>query len=305
MTNPVAAAPANTLVTGSSGLIGRQFLATYGGVALHDSFGPVDIRNADRVKAATAAIRPESVLHLAAQSSIANSFQDPAATCAVNFLGTLNLLEALAAIGFRGTLVYLSSADVYGRVDPAQMPIDESQPLRPLSPYAVSKVAAEALCYQWSQTQDFSIVIARPFNQIGPGQARRFAVANFAAQVAQIAAGERPPVVVTGDLDVTRDFTDVRDTVRACRLLLERGRNGDVYNLCSGRETSLRTILDNLLELAGVEATVQLDPDRLRPAEQRRTVGDPSKIRDRIGWKPEIPLPATLHDIFAEAKETR
>lgn len=297
--------PANILVTGSNGVIGRHFRAQYGGSPLADGDGQVDICDAARVKAAVAAASPDAVLHLAAQSSVASSFEDPAATFAVNFFGTLNLLQALSAIGFRGVFLYCGSSDVYGRMDEAHLPVTETQPLRPLSPYAVSKVAAEALCYQWSQTQKFRIVIARPFNQIGPGQALRFAVPDFALQIAKIGRGERSPVVITGDLDITRDFTDVRDTVHACRMLLDEGLNSEVYNLCSGRERSLRSILNGLLEIAGIEATVQVDPERLRPAEQRRVVGDPSKIRAATGWAPEIPLDTTLRDILTEAKENR
>jgi GDP-4-dehydro-6-deoxy-D-mannose reductase len=300
-----ATGPANILVTGNSGVIGRHFRARYGGVAFEDGDGQIDICDAARVKAAVKRVLPDAVLHLAAQSSVAASFEDPAATLAVNFLGTLNLLQALSSIDFRGVFLYMGSADVYGRTDEADLPVKETQPLRPLSPYAVSKVAAESLCYQWSQTQKFRVVIARPFNQIGPGQALRFAVADFAGQIARIGRGERPPVITTGDLDVTRDFTDVRDTVRACKMLLDQGSNGETYNICSGRESSLRAIVTALLDLADVKAEIQVAPNRLRPAEQKRVVGDPAKIRAATGWRPEIPLETTLEDILAEAKENR
>jgi GDP-4-dehydro-6-deoxy-D-mannose reductase len=221
-------------------------------------------------------------------------------TFSINFLGTLNLLQALSASGFQGVFVYIGSADVYGRVSEAELPARETYPLRPRSPYAVSKAAAEALCYQWSQTESFRIVLTRPFNQIGPKQNSRFAVAGFAKQIVEIRRGARPPVLVTGDLDVTRDFTDVRDAVRAYRLLLEKGENGEVYNICSGRERSLRSLAVGLLRIAGVQAELQIDSALLRANEQRRMVGDPTKINEGLGWAPEIPMDKTLQDLLNE-----
>jgi GDP-4-dehydro-6-deoxy-D-mannose reductase len=291
------------LVTGANGVLGTHFRAHFGGVPLQDAAGTVDIRNAARVRSAVAATMPDAVLHLAAQSSVAASFENPEETLEVNFLGTLNLLKSLESIGFAGAILYVGSADVYGATDDADLPIRESQPLRPRSPYAVSKVAAEALCYQWSQTHNFRVVLARPFNQIGPGQSTRFAIANFAQQIVDISRGRQRPVLSTGDLDVTRDFTDVRDAVHAYSMLLESGENGEVYNLCSGRERSLRSVLTSLLAVAGIEAELRMDPDRLRPVEQRRVVGDPSKLRINLGWQPTIPLDTTLADILRERKE--
>jgi GDP-4-dehydro-6-deoxy-D-mannose reductase len=247
-------------------------------------------------------LEPEAVLHLAAQSSVAASFEDPEATFAVNFSGTLHLLQALSAEGFRGSFVYAGSADVYGRLPETDLPAKEMQPLRPRSPYAVSKVAAEALCYEWSQRQNFRVVLTRPFTQIGPRQAPRFAVADFARQIVEIRNGRRAPVLTTGDLDVTRDFTDVRDTISAYYELLKSGENGEVYNICSGRERSLRSLVEEMLQIAGVEAEIQTSTARLRPAEQRRMVGDAGKIREHVGWQPEIPLTTTLTDILQAAE---
>jgi GDP-4-dehydro-6-deoxy-D-mannose reductase len=168
----------------------------------------------------------------------------------------------------------------------------------------VSKVAAEALCYQWSQTENFRIVLTRPFTQIGPGQDSRFAIADFARQIIEIRRNNRSPVLVTGDLDVTRDFTDVRDTARAYRLLLEKGRNGEVYNICTGHEKTLRSLVESLLQIAGVEAELQLDKTRLRPVEQRRMAGDPGKLSEQLGWAPEISLERTLTDLLNEMEMT-
>jgi GDP-4-dehydro-6-deoxy-D-mannose reductase len=303
-TVPVTSA-AHVLVTGSSGFVGRHFCSRYGGIPLADGEGQVDLLDPARVRSAIAAARPEAVLHLAAQSSVAASFENPEATFSVNFFGTLHLLEALNATEFRGVFLYVGSADVYGKTDDTHLPITESQQLRPLSPYAVSKVAAEALCYQWSQLQKFRVVLARPFNQIGPGQDPRFAVAHFARQIQRIRRGQQPPVVTTGDLNVTRDFTDVRDVVRAYRMLLDLGENGEVYNVCSGRERSLRSMVERLLQLSRVAATLQSDPKLLRPIEQRRFFGNAGKLRAVTGWTPDIPLETTLADILRQEDEKK
>src|SRR5262249_17980993 len=156
-------------------------------------------------------------------------------------------LDALKREGFCGTLLFVGSSDMYGIVPPEQMPIREDYVLKPRSPYAVSKVAAEALCFQWSATERFKIVMARPFNHLGPGQSERFAVSGFAKQIIEIKKGRRAPILWAGDIHVTRDFTDVRDIVRAYQLLVEHGENGESYNVCSGIETSLQEIVDRLM----------------------------------------------------------
>jgi len=286
------------LVTGHNGFIGKHFCNAYGGMPLADKDGVVDICDSNRVNSAIIAAVPEAVLHLAAQSSVAESFRDPQATINVNFLGTLNLLRALSDAKFQGVFIYVGSADVYGRVFDSELPARETQPLRPRSPYAVSKVAAEALCYQWSQMEEFRIVITRPFNQIGPGQDIRFSIADFAFQISEIRQKRRSPIIVTGDIDVTRDFTDVRDTVRAYRMLLNCGKNGEVYNICSGRESSLRALVMDLLRIAGVEAELRVDIARVRPVEQRRMAGDLAKIRECTEWTPQIALDKTLSDLL-------
>jgi GDP-4-dehydro-6-deoxy-D-mannose reductase len=272
-------------------------------VALADLEGDVDLRDAARVHSAVAKLMPEAVLHLAAQSSVQSSFNAPEATFSVNFLGTLNLLQALSAARFQGVFLYIGSADVYGKMTDADLPISEFQPLRPLSPYAVSKVAAEALCYQWSQSQQFRVVLTRPFNQIGPGQDRRFAIADFAHQIQEIRRGQHAPFLVTGDIDVTRDFTDVRDTIRAYHMLLQKGGTGEIYNVCSGQERSVRSLIEDLLQIAGVDAEIRSNPSRIRPGEQRRAVGDPTKIRSELGWAPEWSIRATLTDILRADEE--
>jgi GDP-4-dehydro-6-deoxy-D-mannose reductase len=162
----------------------------------------------------------------------------------------------------------------------------------------VSKVAAEALCYQWSQTGPFEIMMARPFNHIGAGQAPTFAISDFARQIAGIAAGRRPPQLSVGNIEATRDFTDVADVVRAYELLLTRGQNGEIYNVCSGVERSVRTLLERLLSLSGVDAEVVSDPARLRPSEQPRVYGSYMKLSDHTGWQPMVPLDESLLCIY-------
>ena len=290
------------VVTGSSGFIGRQFCASFGGSSFSDVDGDVDLRDAARVHAAVAALQPEAVLHLAAQSSVKLSFDDPVTTYEVNFTGTLHLLQALQASGFKGVLLMASSADIYGNVPEEDLPIRECRPALPRSPYAVSKVAAEALCYQWAQVSQFRIVMVRPFSQIGPGHGATFAIPNFARQIVEMKQGLRAPALHTGNLDVVRDFTDVRDTVRALHLLLQNGVNGEAYNICSGQGRTMRSLVEDMLRLAGVQAEMSVDPDRLRPVEQQRMIGDNGKIREHAGWVPEMPMQTTLNDVLKDAE---
>ena len=288
----------NVLLTGSDGFVGSLLKRERPCVPLVDEDSNVDLRDADRVRRVVAHIAPDAVIHLAAQSFVPESFARPRETYDINFFGTLNLLEALKTANFAGRFLFVGSGDSYGLVAPDELPIEEAQPLRPRSPYAVSKAAAEALCYQWSQSEPFAIVMTRSFNHIGPGQSERFVVSDFARQVVEIRKGLRPPLIRTGDIDVTRDFTDVRDVVQAYLLLLEQGRRGEVYNVCSGSEQSIRDVLMRLLRLGGVEAAVEQDPLRLRRAEQRRICGSPRKLEHDTGWARRYSLDTSLADIL-------
>lgn len=288
-----------TLVTGASGFVGSYLAERPGVVDLRLEGEAVDLRSAAQVHAAVARIRPDAVIHLAAQSSVALAFKDPHGTFEVNFTGTCHLLEGLREAGFRGRLLYVGSGEVYGAVPEDELPVREDVPLRPRNPYAVSKVAAEALCYQWSQTGPFEVVIARPFNHIGPRQSPTFAVADFARQiVAHRRAGGAGPLLV-GDIDATRDFTDVRDIVVAYTELLARGRNGEAYNVCSGVERTLREIIEELFRASGTRMNIEVAADRLRPSEQRRMRGSYDKLRAHTAWEPRMSLRQTLADIVA------
>ncbi|HQR51639.1 MAG TPA: GDP-mannose 4,6-dehydratase [Burkholderiales bacterium] len=293
-------------LTGHEGFVGqtlRSWLAAAPASAPEIELVPprsrYDLTDPASLECALPADAFDFVIHLAAQSFVPESFRDPKRTYDVNFTGTLNLFQALKTRGFTGRVLYVSSAEVYGQVPPEQMPIDESRAPQPRSPYGVSKVAAEALCGQWSRTAGLDVVVVRPFNHIGPGQTDRFVVASFTRQVAEIKLGQRPPVIEIGDVEVTRDFTDARDVVEAYLRLLEDGAGGETYNVCSGREVWVRDLLPMLFELAGVEARVAQDPARLRPAEQKRLLGSYEKLQRATSWAPTTPLRTSLADALA------
>jgi len=290
------------MVTGEAGFVGgfiRQALVAENNAYPFELIPSPDLklRDADGLASICAAISPDYVIHLAAQSFVPASFSNPRETYEINFLGTLNLLQALKLSGFNGRFLFVGSGDTYGLVAPEALPLTENSPLKPRNPYAVSKVAAEALCYQWSQTEGMDIVMVRPFNHIGPAQSEQFVVADFAQQVMKIKLGLLDPEICVGDIDVTRDFTDVRDVVRAYLMLLSRaGGSGEIYNVCTGMEHSIRKILQRLLALAGVAADIRQDPARSRASEQRRIYGAYDKLHHATGWQPEIALEQSLLD---------
>ena len=287
------------LITGDQGFVGQHALAhQQTATALSSLSKNIDMCDKPALIDCFKKFQPDAVLHLAAKSFVPDSFRFPEKTYEVNFLGTLRLFEALAETGFTGRFLYVSTGDAYGLVPEDQLPIREDLALRPRNPYAVSKAAAELLCYQWSLTCPFEIVIARPFNHIGAGQSPNFALSDFARQAAEIAAGERSPILEVGNIDVTRDFSDVKDVVRAYELLLVHGRNGEIYNVCSGVERSIRTLLERLLELAAVKAEIVSDPARYRPAEQPRVCGNYDKLKHDTGWQPEVPVDETLLNLY-------
>ncbi len=291
------------LVTGPGGFVGH-----YVQKAITDGhFGDAqwcptplgwDIRDAESTNAIVEKIRPDSVLHLAAQSFVPRSFENPRETFEINLIGTLNLLQALQAQKFAGRLLYVSSGDVYGQVPLDCLPVDETRLPEPRNPYAASKVAAEQLCLQWHRATGLDVVIARPFNHIGPGQDRRFVIPTLASQVIAIKQSKQKPLIEAGDIDVTRDFTDVRDIVNGYLALLQRGISGTIYPLGSGQERTIRELLKSMCVIAGVDAEVFQDPAKLRPAEQRRMVASHRLINAHTGWQPQIPLEITLNDIL-------
>ena len=258
----------------------------------------VDLREFDAVLARIEETVPEYVIHLAAQSFVPASFDDPHYTYDVNFIGTHNLLSALENIRFRGKFLYVSSSDVYGVVNADEQPISETTPCRPRSPYAVSKIAAEALCYQWNQTSDIDISVARPFNHTGPGQNECLVVSNFAKQLVEIKYNQRDPILNVGDIDVRRDFTDVRDIVEAYTLLIKGAPRGEIYNICSGTSLAIRDIIDIMMDELCLEVEIKKDERRFRTSEQRIVTGNNTKIRTEFGWEPRVAIRDSIRDIL-------
>ena len=290
------------LATGRSGFVGETLAHLLATTAhgqrwtLTEIAAGLDLRDLAATRRLIEDARPEAVIHLAAQSAVPESFRDPEATLQINLVGTLHLLQALDAVGFKGRLLYVGTGEVYGLVPESELPVTEARIPRPRNPYAVSKLAAESLCWQWHASSGMDVVLARPFNHIGAGQSERFAVSDFARQVAEIKRGRRPPIVRVGNLDVTRDFTSVRDVIEAYLALLERGEAGETYNICSGVEHSLRALLEQLMALGGVDAQIESEGARLRRTEQRRMCGDASKIYNATGWRPSTPIGASLRE---------
>jgi GDP-4-dehydro-6-deoxy-D-mannose reductase len=257
-----------------------------------------DIRDEDAVRTALVAARPEAICHLAAQSSVKRSWDDPAGTTIVNVVGTLNVCTAAAALQSRPRVLLVSSSEVYGSVGSVQDPIDEDEPFGPVTPYAASKASAEMVALQAWLGRGLATVRVRAFNHTGPGQGPGFVVPDLAAQVAKAARGELSRIA-TGNLEVSRDLTDVRDVVRAYRLLLLHGEPGAVYNVCRGEAVLISDLLRTLMKIAGTDVPVWLDPERARPADVPFQVGDHTRLTSLTGWQPEVPLEKTLADVLA------
>ncbi|MEO9228668.1 MAG: GDP-mannose 4,6-dehydratase [Devosia sp.] len=290
-------------VTGASGFVGHHIAQTvadggFGTCELSEMPEGLDIRDREAVQASLVAVQPDWVIHLAARSFVPDSFVHPRETLDVNVFGTLNLLCVLTDMKFQGRLLYVSSGDVYGAVPEAALPVTESRWPEPRNPYAVSKFSAETLCLQWHRSERMDVIVARPFNHIGPGQDARFVVPSLARQVASIAAGVQGSTLTVGDIDVTRDFSDVRDVVSAYAALLCRGLSGQTYNVCSGREVTIRSILHRLCALAGIDPIITQDSSRMRPSEQRRMVANCERLREDTGWVSAIPLETSLQQIL-------
>jgi GDP-4-dehydro-6-deoxy-D-mannose reductase len=252
-----------------------------------------DLRDAQRVDGLLREIRPDRICHLAGYARTGRSFEEAEAAWDGNLTVTRRLYDAIARWGGRPRILFIGSGLIYGGGDP---PPDESAPLRPASPYAASKAAADLLSYQVYCAPGLEVVRARPFNHVGPRQSPEFAVAHFARQVVAIERGRQEPVLQTGDLRPLRDLTDVRDTVAAYVLLLEKGRPGEAYNVASGQDWPMQTVLDRLLALAGVKADVRQRTELVRPTELSAVRGDASKLRRETGWQSRYSLDQTLAD---------
>lgn len=241
-------------------------------------------------------VRPDVVFHLAALASPSQSFKDPCHTFQTNVISQINLLEAVRNAKLSPKVLIISSAEVYGLVDPSDLPIDEETQFKPVSPYAVSKITQDYLGLQYFLTHKIPVIRVRPFNHIGPRQLPHYAIASFAKQIAEIEKGKIEPVLKVGNLSAKRDFTDVRDIVAAYTLAIEKGVAGDVLNVGSGASHEIKKVLDMLLSLSRTKITVEIDSSRLMPVDIPDNRCDNSKIQEVTGWKPEITLERSLRD---------
>jgi len=265
-----------------------------GNIHLHEA----DLKDIISLNKAFAEAKPDRIFHLAAQSFVPTSWKLPAETFMINSVGEVNLFEAVLALGLEPRIQVAGSSEEYGHVNPDEVPMKETNPLRPLSPYAVSKVAQDLLAYQYWKSYGLKTVRTRGFNHTGPRRGDVFVTSNFAKQIAEVEKGRREPVIFVGNLEAKRDFTDVRDIVRAYWLALEKGEPGEVYNIGSGKTISMKEMLDILLAMSRVKVKVQVDPERLRPSDVPILLADASKFRARTGWAPEIPLEKTFADLL-------
>lgn len=245
-----------------------------------------------------AGLKPDRIFHLAAQSFVPASWDAPSETLELNVIGQVNIFEAIREAGISPLIHIAGSSEEYGLVYPDEVPMKETNPLRPLSPYAVSKVGQEMLAWQYHRSYGLKTVVTRGFNHTGPRRGENFATSSFALQIAQIERGLKPPVIEVGDLQSRRDWTDVRDTVRAYWVALERGEPGDVYNVGTGVSRSVGEMLDILLTHTTQKVDVRVDPSRLRPSDVTLLWSDPTKFQQQTGWEARIPFETTMRDLL-------
>jgi GDP-4-dehydro-6-deoxy-D-mannose reductase len=258
-----------------------------------------DMRDTHSLVEAFREAKPDYVFHLAAQSFVPASWRSPADTLETNAVGTINMLEAIQNLNLDPAIQIAGSSEEYGLVYPDEVPILETNPLRPLSPYGVSKVAADKLGFQYHRSYGMRVVITRSFNHTGPRRGEVFVTSNFAKQIVEIEKGKRDPVIKVGNLNAQRDFSDVRDIVRAYWLAVEKGEYGDCYNLCSGKPRVIKDVLDLLLQSSTSEnIKTEEDPSRMRPSDVQILHGDCSKFKKQTGWEPEIPFEKTMSDLL-------
>ncbi|UCG30548.1 MAG: GDP-mannose 4,6-dehydratase [candidate division WOR-3 bacterium] len=307
------------LITGISGFAGSHLADYFLAQNKHEVFGTIkwrskrenilhiedrinliecDITDAFAVKSTLEQSRPDQIFHLAAQSYVPFSWHVPKGTLETNIIGELNLFEGVRELKLDPMIHIAGSSEEYGLVHPDEVPITEDNPLRPLSPYAVSKVAQDFLGYQYSKSYGMRIVRTRAFNHTGPRRGEVFVTSTFARQLIQIERGKMEPIMRVGNLNAVRDFSDVRDVVRAYAFALEKGTPGDVYNIASGKGIKIGDLLDRLVALTNVQIKIEQDPARLRPSDVELLIGSAEKFNKATGWKTEIPFDTTLRDLM-------
>ncbi len=258
-------------------------------------FNRADIRKADDVRCIVREFRPTEIYHLAAVSAIDTSWSNPSLTFEVNVIGTYNLFEAAMTLASPPRILNVSTAQVYA---PSASLMTEASLVGPVNPYSASKAMSELLSVQYSKALSGGVITARSFNHSGPGQRPDFVLSSIAKQFAEIGVGKRTPTLIVGNVDVVRDFTDVRDVVRGYVALIENGRIGSVYNVCSGSGVRLADLIAKFASISGIAVSLEIDPLRLRPGEVSAVVGDPTKIRRETGWTPQISLEETIRDLL-------
>jgi GDP-4-dehydro-6-deoxy-D-mannose reductase len=302
-------------ITGATGFAGRHLMAAllplenivYGTAyplpprPEETSIFHIDLRSERDVFEAVKQAQPQWVFHLAAVSNVGTSWAKKRETVETNLMGTFHLFEALKKFAPEARVLFVSSSDIYGfapGVRPAPSVFAEKDPFHLSSPYALTKFSGELMAGFYSQWEGLDIVIVRPFPHTGPGQSSDFVCSDWARQVIQIERGRQEPVIRVGNLEVQRDFTDVRDAVRAYILLLQKGRKGEVYNVCRGRGTALREILEILISYSSKDVRVEQDPEKLRKVDIPCLIGDNRKIKAETGWEPQVPLAKTLAELL-------
>jgi GDP-4-dehydro-6-deoxy-D-mannose reductase len=309
------------LITGASGFVGSHLIDHLAASTNNELFGTtrllkdrsrkgirwtkINLLHPEDVQSLMDTVRPDRVYHLAGQAFVPASFENPWFTLENNIRGQVNLFQSILDLKLDCRVLVVGSAQVYGKILPEENPLTENQPFRPDSPYSVSKVTQDLLALQYFQTHQLHTVRVRPFNHIGPDQDTRFALPNFAKQIASIEADEQPPILRVGNLKAERDFTDVRDVVRAYHLLMEHGRAGEAYNMCRGEAHSIQSLLEMMCGMSSIKVTIELDTDRLRPVDIPCMIGDPSKIRQDTGWEPTIAIEQSLADILDFARKNK
>lgn len=257
-----------------------------------------DVLDSHSINTILSKIKPDFIFHLAAQSFVQTSWASPATTMETNVVGTVHLFEAVRRAEIDSIIQIACSSEEYGLVLPNELPVRETNPLRPFSPYAVSKIAMDYLGYQYHQSYDLKIIRTRGFNHTGPRRGEVFVTSNFAKQIAEIEKGKKEPIIEVGNLEAKRDWTDVRDMVRAYLLSVQKCEFGEVYNISSEKTVSVREMLDILLSKSKVKVKIRQNPTRMRPSDVPVLLGDCSKFRKITGWRPEIPFEKTMEDLL-------
>ena len=295
------------LVTGSQGFVGHhlvQHLSASGDEVLGVDRGDVDVTDAPQVRAVVETFAPDVVYHLAALTHVGDSWADPVEYTRVNVLGTKFLLDAVFDAASAATVVLVSSADVYGVVEESDLPIREDFRVAPANPYASSKVEAEHVAHDAVRQRDQSVVIARPFNHVGPGQSERFVIPALVGRLLDALAEGRDQIAV-GELNVRRDFSDVRDVVRAYRLLALYGARGETYHVASGQDSSLTDIAAELVDSLAPGVALVRDESLVRPVEIAVMRGSFERLHDATGWEPLISMGQSLHDVIVDLRARR